>query len=106
MERIKCTPSPDCPEFLRGCFEDTHHPIRPRSSIKGDLMREAHKLTAYETCRRVHREVEAVSPIPNLTHDELATIVNTGGTVLPHCLQVEYETAVQIADGYRYDNAG
>lgn len=97
MERIPCTPNPEC-KYAGRCFEDIHHPISKNfRKGKPSVITDASELTAYRNCRRVHEETEARSAPVEVTKEEAQRIVDTNAEWLPNCLVEQRMLAEAIA---------
>lgn len=91
MER-GCQPSPDCPNFTSGCFEDTHHAYWPKTEYRTKLERTFRNLEVNkeEMCRAQHAELHATEQPPEKpTWDFMAGAVLASELNVPSSLRRE-----------------
>lgn len=87
-----CQPSPDCPNFSTGCFEDRHHEFWPKSDYETRVEKVFRSLACniVSICRAEHEELHATSDPPEKpSQDSMVDAILTADINVPVRLKRE-----------------
>lgn len=80
MERVPCSPDPNCKYFERGCFEDLDHHYWPAKDYTTPVEKEFRELPENKSmkCRVIHEQRHATEQPPlKPSRDFMLNAINT-----------------------------